>query len=240
MSSSRPSTAFRVVSVGASAIAAIASLALLALGGVSLWGISQKDHEGYINTHREPITTTSYALTTDDMTIDTGAPSWVIDDGDFGKVRLSAQSRDGKPVFVGIARTSDVKRYLAGTAHSTVTDFNTSPFEVTYDEHQGTRRPVPPAESSIWTASVHGTGTQRLNWDVTDGSWSVVVMNADGSRNVDTTVSAGAKLPFLSALGWGSLGGGMLLMLAAGGMLYLGVRPPRTPPSHTAVTPVAA
>jgi hypothetical protein len=85
---------------------------------------------------------------------------------------------------------------------------------------------------------VHGTGTQRLDWDVKDGSWSVVVMNADGSRGVDTTISAGAKVPFLGPLGWVSAGGGIVLLLAAGGLLYLGLRAPRVPPAYTVGTPV--
>jgi hypothetical protein len=67
-----------------------------------------------------------------------------------------------------------------------------------------------------------------------------VIMNADGSRGVDTTVRAGAKLGFLAPLGWGSIGGGLVLLVAAGGLLYLGVRPPRVPPAATTVTPAVA
>ena len=35
-------------------------------------------------------------------------------------------------------------------------------------------------------------------------------MNADGSRGVDTGISAGADFPILSALAWGSVGGGLV------------------------------
>ena len=52
---------------------------------------------------------------------------------DLGKVRLEVESRDDKPVFVGIARTSDVEDYLQGVSHSTLTTCNTSPFEADYD-----------------------------------------------------------------------------------------------------------
>jgi hypothetical protein len=240
MTSPPPSNTARVLSVTGSAVVGLAALVLLAVGALSLWGNGQKDRDGYISTDRERVATTSYALATDDLDIDGGGPSWMLDSGDYGKVRLSAESRDGKPVFVGVAHTSDVERYLGGTAHATVTDFDTSPFKVEKDEHPGGRAPVPPAESSIWAASTHGTGTQRLDWDVADGNWSVVVMNADGSRGVDTTVRAGAKLGFLQPLGWGSIGGGLLLLVAAGGLLYLGVRPPRVPPAQPAVTPATA
>jgi hypothetical protein len=62
---------------------------------------------------------------------------------------------------------------------------------------------------------------------VKNGSWSIVVMNADGSAVVDTAVSAGARLPFLAPLGWGSVGGGLLLLAVAGGLMFAGLRAPR-------------
>jgi hypothetical protein len=236
MTSSRPSNTARVLSVTGSAVVGLAALALLAVGALSLWGNAQKDRDGYVHTDRERVATTSYALATDDLDINGGGPSWLLDSDDYGKVRLSAESRDGKPVFIGVAHTRDVERYLGDTAHATVTDFDTSPFKVEKDEQPGGRAPVPPAESSIWAASSHGAGTQRLDWDIAEGNWSVVVMNADGSRGVDTTVRAGAKLGFLAPLGWGSIGGGVLLLVAAGGLLYLGVRAPRVPPAQTGAT----
>jgi hypothetical protein len=237
MPSPRPSNAARTLYVSGAAIATLASIALLAVAAFSFWGNAQKDDQGYVSTDHETISTTSYALTSDDLTIDAGAPHWLVDHGDYGKVRLSAQSHDGKPVFVGIAHTSDVKRYLAGTAHATVTDFESRPFRVRYEDHRGAGTPVPPVERSIWAASTHGTGTQQLRWDVADGSWSVVIMNADGSRGVAASVSAGAKLPFLVPLAWSSIGGGLALLLAAGGLLYLGVRAPRVPPARPVATP---
>jgi hypothetical protein len=240
MPSPRSSNAPRALAVGGAAILTLISVGLLAVAALSFWGNSKKDDQGYVSTDTEQVATTSYALTTDDMDINTGAPHGVFDHNDLGKVRLAAQSRDGKAVFVGIARTSDVNRYLAGSEHATVTDFDSSPFRVHYDEHPGNAVPTPPADSSIWAASVHGTGTQRLNWDASDGNWSVVVMNADGSRGVHADVSAAAKLPFLLPLAWSTIGGGIALLLAAGGLLYLGVRPPRQPQVPAAATPVAA
>jgi hypothetical protein len=240
MPSPRSSNAPRALAVGGAAILTLIAVGLLAVAALSFWGNSKKDDQGYVSTDTEQVATSSYALASDDMEIDAGAPHWVFDHNDLGKVRLAARSRDGKPLFVGIAHTSDVNRYLAGSAHTTVTDFESSPFRVHYAEHQGSASPTPPADSSIWTASVHGTGTQRLNWDVADGNWSVVVMNADGSRGVDADVSAGAKLPFLVPLAWSAIGGGIALLLAAGGLLYLGVRPPRQPQVPAPATPIAA
>ncbi len=63
-------------------------------------------------------------------------------------------------------------------------------------------------------------------------------MNADGSRGVDTGVSAGARLPFLAAVGWGTAGTGLLLLVVAGALMYVGLRAPRrTPVSAGALEP---
>lgn len=229
-SSTRSSSTARVLPVVGAAVLAIVATVLLGVGAVSLWGDAQRDDDGFISTDREHVSTTAYALTSDDVDIDTDAPDWLLEGDDLGTVRLSAQSRDGKPVFVGVARTRDVARYLSGSAYTTVTDFDTSPFRADYADHAGSRAPVPPADRPIWDASVQGDGNQRLDWDAKPGHWSVVVMNADGSRGVDTTVSAGAKLSFLQPLGWASIGGAAALLLAAAGLIYVGVRPPRVPP----------
>jgi hypothetical protein len=148
--------------------------------------------------------------------------------------------RADKDVFVGIARTSDVSAYLRGTAHATVTDLDYAPFDADYDTAGGARRAEPPTDQRIWAAQAHGAGAQSLTWDVADGDWSVVVMNADGSAGVDAGVSAGAKVPFLVPIAWGSLGIGVVLLVAAGGILFVSARPPRQRTHGAAIAPAAA
>jgi hypothetical protein len=63
-------------------------------------------------------------------------------------------------------------------------------------------------------------------------------MNADGSRGVDTRISAGAEVPFLGTLGWVSLGGALVLLTTAGTLLYLGLRTQRPQGSHHAASAV--
>jgi hypothetical protein len=142
-------------------------------------------------------------------------------------VRLRAESTDGKPVFIGIARTSDVSEYLRGTAHELVTDVDYSPFHADYRKRPGAGIPAAPGGQHIWAASAQGEGKQALTWDVEDGNWSVVVMNADGSPGVHAGVSAGASLGFLDDAGRFSITTGVVLLFIAGGLLYLGVRPRR-------------
>jgi hypothetical protein len=134
-----------------------------------------------------------------------------------------------------------VTSYLARSSHATVTDVQTTPFRAEYRVHRGEDEPARPGLQRFWVASAQGSGTQSLKWDVRDGNWSVVVMNADGSAGVDAGVSAGAKVPFLPAVGWGFLAGGVVLLVTAGAFVAAGVRAPRSGGGRaTGVTPAAA
>ena len=234
----RRSSPARVLYVVAGSLAALAAAGLLTLGGLALWADGEKDRDGYITTHERGFSTTARALATENMDIDLDGVDWIMDTNDFGKVRLEVESQTGKPVFVGIARSSDVSDYLRGVSHATLTDVDYSPFSATYRPHDGDRRPGRPARRDFWDVSTQGTGTQTLTWDVRDGDWQVVVMNADGSPGVWADVSAGAKAPFLSAVGWSSLGGGVVLLLASAGLIALGMRERR--PAAPAPAPEAA
>jgi hypothetical protein len=233
MSSPTPSNAARgsrpprTASVILGSLVALLALGLLGTGALALWGDAQKDDEGYLSTSKHRFAASTYAIASDDLDVDLGGAGSVIDRDHYGNVRLQASSNAGKPVFVGIARTRDVSDYLRGTAHSSVTDVDTSPFHATYETHHGAGRPAAPTAQRFWVASAHGTGRQTVTWDVKEGSWSIVVMNADGSRGVDAGVSVGADLPFLDEVGWGLIGGGLAALAIAGVLVLFGGRPPR-------------
>jgi hypothetical protein len=84
--------------------------------------------------------------------------------------------------------------------------------------------PAAPGSQGFWVASASGSGTQTLDWDVADGSWSIVVMHADAAPGVDVDLTAGAKVPLVFGLSLGLLSGGFVLLLAGIAMLYLGAR----------------
>ncbi|UGS37710.1 hypothetical protein DSM104329_04131 [Capillimicrobium parvum] len=210
-------------------VAAVLAVGLLALGGLALWGDAQKDSAGYLSTRTERIGDNTRALATKNLDVNLGGAGRLVESSEFGKVRLQATSRTGKPLFIGIAPTRDVARYLQDVSYSTVTDISTGPFEADYTRHAGTRWPAPPARRDFWAASSQGAGRQTLTWKVADGDWSVVVMNADGSPDVEASISAGAKLPFLDEVGWVALGGGIALVILATGLIVLGTRPPSGP-----------
>jgi hypothetical protein len=224
----RRSAGRRLAAPAAAAILALLALGFLAAGGAALWANGQKDDEGFFATGADRFSTSTYALSTDELEVDADdVPQRLVENDAFGKIRVRVTPRNDKPVFVGIAPTADVEAYLRSTAHSTVSDVDYSPFHVDYRDHRGGRPSSAPSAQRFWTASAQGSDTQTVRWDVESGSWSVVVMNADGSAGVDAGISAGAKVPFLVPIGWGSLGIGVVLLASAGGVLLAGARPPR-------------
>ena len=208
----------------AAGLAGLLSLGLLAAGGLLLWGDSQKDDQGYLSTRTERFATTTYALSTDNLDVDLDAADWLLDRDRFGKVRLTVTPNTSKPVFVGVARTADVSRYLDGTRHELVDDVDFSPFTADYRRVDGDAKPDAPAGHRFWEESVESSGRQTLTWEVQDGDWSIVVMNADASRGVDVNVKAGAELGFLNGAGWGAIIGGLIVLSFAALLAVLGIR----------------
>jgi hypothetical protein len=236
----------RIALVITGALTALLASALVLGGGLALYGEVEKDDDGYLTTDAHRFSADTRALATENLDVDLGDADWVARPSDLGKVRLEAESRDGKPLFVGVARTSDVERYLSGVPHTTVHDVEAGPFDsfdADYTRHAGQRHPVSPEHADIWAASNQGAGPQTVDWKIEDGDWSVVVMNADGSLGVDADISAGADVPFLNELGWTALGSGAFALVAGIALIALGIRRPNTPSGTAPVrgaTPAAA
>jgi hypothetical protein len=226
------STAGRVVLLVTGAVTALLAVGLMGLGAFGLYGESQKDDRGYLNTDSQRFEASTHALATDNLDLDLDGVQDVVSSPELGEVRLDVAPQSDKAVFVGIARTDEVTSYLSGVDHTILTDMDYDPFEASYSRRGGDSKPAPPADQRIWAASTQGSGSQTLTWDVEDGDWSVVVMNADGSPGVQVDVSAGAKVPYLTGIGWGALGGGVGLFTAATVLVVLGLRGPRKRSGH--------
>ena len=227
----------------AGSVAALIATVMIAAGAFALWGDSKKDADGYLSTGTERFTTTTRALASERLDIEIDGKHWIAGVEDLGDSRLKVTSANGEPVFAGIAPKQDVDAYLRGVEHTVVADIDTAPFSARHREMHSRpprRVPAPPAEQDIWAASVGGSGTQSLHWTPDDGDWSVVVMNADGSRGVDAGISAGARVAFLGTLGWVLVGIGGALTLAAAALLFAGGRPPRPRAEAPALAPAAA
>jgi hypothetical protein len=217
------------LTVGGAIVALLAGV-VLAVAGVTIWtDVDKRDGSGYLSTNAHRYATPTRAIATNEVTIGTEIPKRLI-----GTVRLQASS--ARPVFVGIARKATVDAYLAGASYATAKDLDLDPFKVTYVTHPGSANPGRPSSQTFWAASAVGADTARLTWKPESGSWSIVVMNADGSPGVSADVTAGAKVAWLLWTGIGIAVVGGLLLAAAALMLVRG-RGPRAPAAGAAPAP---
>jgi Domain of unknown function (DUF4389) len=214
----------RVVMVVFGVIAVLFALSLLAGGAALVWAQNDKTNSnGFFTTHPHHFQSSSYAIATKKLDIGTGVPSRLFGAGRYAKISIRASSAGGgKPIFVGIGRSEDVNRYLAGTAYDQVTDFEADPFSVKYKHHSGSAPVTPPGKQRFWVAS--GKGGEVVVWGLRKGTWSVVAMNADGSRPVAVDASFGAKVSFLGWIAAGVLIFGVLLLIGGSLLVYLGLR----------------
>jgi hypothetical protein len=222
---------------GRIALITTGSLAALLAAGIlagAVWALNaNSDSAGYVVTGDHHAQTVTHGFVSDDLDVDSDF-DWILDRGP--QLRITAESSE--PLFIGVARSNEVERYLAAVEYDRVTDVDVDPFAFTTERHPGTTSPADPTSQTIWAASASGSGLQRLDWDAEGGDWSVVVMNADGSAGVDAEVSLGAHVPHLVWIGIGGVIGGSLLVALAAGLIYLGARPaPRNRLAPTPATP---
>jgi hypothetical protein len=228
----------RIVLVVAGILVSLLALAAVASGaGLLVVNHTERDSAGFFSTGQEPFRTNSYALVSEEVDIGTDGPDWLFEEGRLATVRLRGSSEDGREIFLGIAPASQVRSYLAGTRHDVVTDFDVDPFRATYRSSPGTSAPAEPASQTFWSASASGSGSQSIEWDVAEGNWSVVVMNADASPGVDVELSVGAKVGFIFWVGLGLLIFGVILLAGGATMIFFGLRRPATTPSPSVSAP---
>jgi hypothetical protein len=196
----------------------LAALALLGSAIAGIFGLeTNRDATGYFVTHTHHYQTSSYALSSESLTV--GGVTGALEAG-LVHLRIAATSHEAaKPLFVGIGRTQDVDRYLARVQHDELRDINFDPFKVDY-RRLGTGAPTAlPSSQTFWQTHASGTGTQTISWQVKKGHWTAVAMNADGSRMVSIHAQIAARLSgawwFVAAafvLGAAALLGGIALI----------------------------
>jgi hypothetical protein len=224
-------SAGRVILIILGGIGVLFGVAVLAGGGFLLWADRTQREDGYLTTPTERFATSTYALTRTRLEVDTDGAGSVLNDSWFGKVRIRGESPGAKTLFMGIGPEAAVAKYLGTVAHANVEDIEFDPFRVTYLPVTGGAPQGPPTDQRFWAASASGVGTQTLTWKVRDGDWSVVLMNADGSRGVGADIDLGAKLSFLLWVALGLLIGGVLVVGGSTALIVLAARTRQPPPS---------
>jgi hypothetical protein len=208
-------------------IVALLGAALLAAGGVLLWADrTERDDDGFLTTPTERFERDSYAIVSDNIDFfeaETGS-DWILSENVLGDVRVRAANVEDGDVFVGIGPTSDVESYLAGVEHDEVTDLDFDPFSAEYRRTAGGEPDGPPTEQTFWAASASGSGTQTATWEPESGDWTLIVMNADGSRGVAAELNVGAEADILLWLAIGLLIAGVLLLGGGAAIIVFGAR----------------
>jgi hypothetical protein len=212
----------RVIAVVLGALLLLPAIGLLAGGGVLLWADNGgRDDDGYLFTASDSFSTPGHALQSDRIDLETDA-DWVPLSAALGTARLEVTGSED--VFVGVGPTADVEAYLAGVQRTVIDDLGLDTSSVDQDLLPGGAPSGPPADQDFWTVEATGTGTQQLSWEPENGSWTLVIMNADGSSGVSVDARIGATAPALGGLAWGLIGTGAFLLVVAVLVLVLAAR----------------
>lgn len=217
----------RVIAVVLGALLLLPAIGLVTGGGVLLWADTWgRDDDDFLYTATDEFSTAGHAMLSDRIDLETEA-DWVPLSAALGTARLEVTGTDaGDDVFLGVGPTSDVEAYLSGVERTVIDDLGLDT-SAGQELTPGGEPSGPPTEQDFWTAQASGTGTQQLDWEPADGSWTLVIMNADGSAGVSVDARIGATAPALGGLAWGILGGGLFLCLVAVLVLVLAIRRPR-------------
>ena len=131
-------------------------------------------------------------------------------------LHVTADNEADGPIFIGIGRADEVDRYLAGVSTDRVTDLQElSPFGLDTVRHDGSGIPGAPAEQNIWVASSTSSDAE-LSWEIRDGHYEIVMMNADGSLDVQAQTRIGVSMQDSTALWSLVIGAGVVIMVIGG------------------------
>ena len=213
----------RVILLVLGTLVALIGLSLLAAGGAGAWALGERDSAGYFKTGTHRLATTEYALASENLDVDSDVPGWFGDH--FATVRIQATSE--QPVFIGIARTSEIDRYLDNVPHDEITDVDADPFDYKTRRVDGRAVAARPTGQSFWRVQASGPGTQTIKWSLESGDWSAVAMNADASRGVSVDARFGIRVKSLVWLMVIGFVVGALILLGGAAMIYFGARRPR-------------
>ena len=205
-------TGGRVAALAAGVLLGLLSLALLTAGSIGLWADSTQRSAGYVMTGSHDFTAAGSALATEPTELGSSGVGWLYAPGLLGKVRIRVTpGNPASTLFVGIGPSKAVDRYLADVRHTLVSDY----FGGKTEEIGGGRTAGIPGKQHFWVASTTGTGDRSLLWKPAGGSWSVVVMNADGRPGVDVKADLGARFPDLLWITTGLLVAGAILAVGS-------------------------
>ncbi len=206
-------TTARIISAVIGLLLALCSLGVLGAGGVALWASMTQRHNGDIGLGSWNYRSTGYAVVSSTAALYGATGGLPVPRSLLGTVRITFTAAPGAgPVFAGIAPAAATSPYLAAVSYDTVRGI--THYHPVYTRHPGGAPATAPARASIWAIRAAGSGRQTLTWPDRSGNWTIVAMNADGSRPVAVHISIAASLSSLPWIAAALLGGGVLALAA--------------------------
>jgi len=207
----------RITAMVIGAVFTAVSLAPLFGGGAAaVIDRTQRDADGYVHTGMHGFSTPSYALTSEGAVLEFDQQSLRAVRGFLGTARVRVRPDGGKAIFVGLAPEGDAATYLRNVEHAVVSDIGRTNRSVTV---AGGAPAGPPTQATFWTSSSTGTGTRAMAVPIRSGSWTLVVMNNDGSRDVHASIDFGTTAPHLGFIAGIALVAGLILLAGGVGLM---------------------
>jgi hypothetical protein len=221
----------RIAVVIVGAVIGLFGLGLTVGGGGLLWANeTQRGADGFFTTGDVTLSTESYALTSGDIDLGARPGAW-FPSGRLATVRIEIDPAGDESMFVGIGPSDQVSEYLEGVAISEVSRIRIGAL---YRNIAGSATPTPPGEEAFWAVSATGAGPQSITWDLEQGSWTVVIMNADADRGVTVDASGAARTDLLAWIAAGLLATGLIFAVVATVMIAAAFAGTSATPSPTA------
>jgi hypothetical protein len=207
-------------------VLALAGVASVTAGGFTL-GLYRHPSasSGFFTTAEQTVGSDGFALTVPDINEQLAGrwQRWLLSKAG-ATVRVTGTSRLPAPIFLGVASTAQVSKYLSGVPRDRITGIDLAGGSVQYESVSGGARPSIPEEQPFWLAEVSGTGSRTLEWTLREGDWAVVIMNGDASAPVAADVRLGARFGIMFPLMAGLLGGGVALLAVGATLIVVGRR----------------
>jgi hypothetical protein len=200
-------------------------------GGAGLfWAYNtQRTDDGFFESEAIQLETSAYAITSSEIDLGSQPEDW-FPAGRLATVRIDAEAADSGAVFVGIGPETDVETFLGDTRRAEVTNIGPGARDISYDTTGRSEPTALPGDQGFWAAASEGEGSQTITFDIEQGSWMAVIMNADGSSGVSVDVVGAAQTAWLIPVAAFMLVIGLFLAAITAGLLVVAIRRTDEPP----------
>ena len=211
-------TGGRIAAVAIGVLLVLVALALLGAGGTALWADRTQRDGGYVTTGVHDFSTAGSALATVSTELGSAGIGWMYSPGLLDEVRIRVRRRvPAQGCSWGSALRERRSLPRRGEPHRHHRVLGREVETVT-----GGQAEIRSYDTELLGRFLHGLRSRTLEWEPTDGSWTVVVMNADGRPGIDVGADLGARMPAvlwvavgLAVAGGWFLAGGVLLIAGA-------------------------